>query len=120
MITLLLAVLIIGSFIGCLCLYCVMKCTRKDSHRFMLDAQAMQHQNMAMPRQRDAIADAIESADTKSNGSHVLPRAEEPLQTLPNNQIMDTEECRFEETKGGAQTFKDDKDDEDDIEEHLK
>ena len=116
LVTLLLAILIVGSFIGCLCLYCVMKCTRKDNQRFMLDAQAMQHQNMAVPRQRDAVADAIENADVKSNGSHVLPRGEEPLQTLPNNQIMDTEECRFEETKGGSQSFKNTEDDDNDIE----
>ena len=40
-ITIILATLLVGTFIGCLCIYCVMKCaTRKTNNRLTLGAQA--------------------------------------------------------------------------------
>lgn len=120
LVTVMLATLVIGTAIGCLCLFCAIKCLKQNAQSVVLDpAPVNQQQRSVANRRRSANSRAQDNADARSTGSHALPVAEEPMQTQPNNQIMDTEEGENDTNKGPTQ-FREDMDDETDIEHQLK
>ena len=71
----------------------------------------------------DNLSLRIRNSDDQKQNRSPLPDREAPLQTLPNNQIMDTEECEnVQDSKKQAanNTFQHDDDDQEDIEDELR